>query len=68
MVSFKCFNGSNTKQLNYYENSTLVDEQPNMVIVHIDSNDINKFNYSKLDVEDLAQRIIDIGKNASLMV
>ena len=29
---------------------------------HIRLNDINKFNYSKIDVEDLAQRIIDIGK------
>ena len=42
--------------------------QPNTVIVHIGSNDITKFNYSKVDVEDLAQRIIDVGKNASLMV
>ena len=62
-VYFKCFSGSNTKQLNYYANPTLVDEQPNTVIVHIGSNDITKFNYSKVDVEDLAQRIIDVGKN-----
>ena len=61
-VYFKCFSGSNTKQLNYYANPTLVDEQPNTVIVHIGSNDITKFNYSKVDVEDLAQRIIDVGK------
>ena len=61
-VYFKCFIGSNTKQLNYYANPTLVDEQPNTAIVHIGSNDIDKFNYSKVDVEDLAQRIIDIGK------
>ena len=61
-VYFKCFSGSNMKQLNYYANPTLVDEQPNTVIVHIGSNDITKFNYSKVDVEDLAQRIIDVGK------
>ena len=61
-VYFKCFSGSNTKQLNYYANPTLVDEQPNTVIVHIGSNDITKFNYSKVDVEDLAQRIINVGK------
>ena len=67
-VYFKCFSGSNTKQLNYDANSTLVDEQPNTVIGHIGSNDINKFDYSKADVEDLAQRIIDVGKNASHMV
>ena len=49
-VYFKCLSGSNTKQLNDYENPTLVDEQPNKVIVHIGSNDINKFNYSKFDI------------------
>ena len=59
---FKCFSGSNTKQLNYYANPTLVDEQPNTVIVHIGSNDITKFNYSKVGVKELAQRIIDVGK------
>ena len=60
-VYFKWFSGS-TKQLNYYANPPLGDEQPNTVIVHIGSNDITKFNYSKVDVEDLAQRIIDVGK------
>ena len=64
-VYFKCFIGSNTKQLNYYANPTLVDEQPSMAILHIGSNDINKFNYGKVDVEDLAQRIIDIGKKCN---
>ena len=56
------------KQLNYYANPTLVDKQPNMVIVHIGSNDITKFNYSKVDVEDLAQRIIDVGKMVSVIL
>ena len=32
------------------------------MIVQIGSNDINKFNYSKVDVGDLAQSIIDDGK------
>ena len=59
---FKWFSGSNTNQLNYYENPTLVHEQPNTVIAHVNSNHISKFNDSKVDVEDLAQRIIEIGK------
>ena len=66
-VYFKCFSGSNTKQLNYYANPTLVDEQPNTVTVHIGSKDITKFNYSKVDVEDLAQRIIDFGKKMQVL-
>ena len=42
-IYFKCFSGSNTKQLNYYANPTLVDEEPNTVIVHVSLNNINKF-------------------------
>ena len=61
-VYFKCFSGSNRKQLNYCADPTLVDEQPNTAIVHIGSNDNTKFNYSKVDVEYLAKRIIDAGK------
>ena len=66
-VYFKCFSGSNTKQLNYYANPTLVDEQPDTVIVHIGSNNINKFNHNKVDVEFLAQRIIDNGKKMQVV-
>ena len=62
-VYFKCFSGSNTKQLNYYANPTLVNEQLNTVIAQIGSNDINNFNYSKVEIEDLAQRIIDVAKS-----
>ena len=49
------------RQMSYYANPTLDDEQPNTVIVYVGSNDINKFSYSKVEVEYLAQRIIDIG-------
>ena len=64
-IYFKWFNGSNTKQLDYYANLILFDEQPNTVIVHITSDNINNFNYSKVDVEDVAQRIIDAGKKCN---
>ena len=57
VVYFKCFSGSNTKQLNYYANPTLVDEQPNTVIFHIGSNDITQFNYSKVDVKILHKEL-----------
>ena len=56
------------KQLNYHANPTSTDEQPNMVVVHVGSNNINKFNYSKYDVEDHTHIIIDTGKNVSHMV
>ena len=34
---------------------------------YIGSEDVTKFNYSKFDVEDLAQRIIDVGKKIQVL-
>ena len=58
---FKCFSGANTKQLNCYIVLTLVDETPQTAVIHIGSNDITKINYKTMNVQDLAQGIIDIG-------
>ena len=58
---FKCFSGANTKQLNYYVVPTLVDETPQTVVIHIGSNDISKAKYKTMNIQDLAQRIIDVG-------
>ena len=38
MVSFKCFCGASTKQLDYYVVPTLVDETPQTVVIDIGSN------------------------------
>ena len=55
-----------TKQLNYYIVPTLVDETPQTVVIHIGSNNISKTNYKTINVQDLAQRIIDIGLKCKL--
>ena len=60
-VYFKCFSGANTKQLDHYVLPVLVDEKPQTVVIHIGSNDITKFNYHDVDVNDLANRILQIG-------
>ena len=39
----------------------LVDEKPQTVVIHIGSNDITKFNYYDVDVNDLDNRILKIG-------
>ena len=39
----------------------LVDEKPQTLIIHIGSNDITKFNYHDVDVNDLANIILQIG-------
>ena len=67
-VYFKCFSGSNTKQLNYYTNPALFDEQPNAVIVHVGSNNINKFTTAKLMLRVFHKEQLALGKNASHMV
>ena len=59
---FKGFIGSNTNQLEYYCVPTLVDEKPNAAIIHIGSNDIPKKKPENVNVNDLAQRIVNIGK------
>ena len=58
---FKCFSGANTKQLDPYVTPVLVEEKPQTVIIHIGSNDITKFNYHDVDVNDLANRILQVG-------
>ena len=61
-VIFKCFRGVNTKQLDYYVVQTLVDEEPESIILHIGSNDITKTNYDNVNLKDLGQRIANIAK------
>ena len=61
MVSFKCFSGANTKQLDYYVVPTLVDEIPQTVVIHISSSDMTENKIKHINLDDLAQRIIDIG-------
>ena len=43
---------------NSYVIPELVDEKPQTVFIHIGSNDITKFNYHNVDVNDLANRIL----------
>ena len=60
-VYFKCFSGTNTKQLDYYVVPTLADENPDSVIINIGSNDITTSNYNNVNVASLAKKIINVG-------
>ena len=42
--------------------AVLVDEKLDSTILHIGFNDITKTNYGNINAEDLAQRIVNIGK------
>ena len=57
------FNSANTEKLNYYIVRILVDETPQTVVIHVDSNDITKMNYKTMNIQDLSQGIIDVGLN-----
>ena len=46
---------------NSYVIPELVDEKPQTVVIHIGSNDITKFKYHNVDVNDLASRILQTG-------
>ena len=66
-VSFKCFWGANTKQLDYCcIEPTLVDEKSASIILNIGSNDITETNYENVNAEDLGQRIVNIAKKCRL--
>ena len=56
----KRFSGANTTQLDHYVIPVLVDEKHQTVVILIGSNDITEFNYHDVDVNDLANRILQI--------
>ena len=58
---FKCFSGANNKQFDHYVIPVLVDEKPQTVAIHKGSNDITKFNYHDINVNYLANRILQVG-------
>ena len=57
----KRFSGANTTQLDHYVIPVLVDEKHQTVVILLGSNDITRFNYHDVDVNDLANRIVQIG-------
>ena len=63
MVSFKCFSGASTKQIDYYIVPTLVDETPQTIVIRIGSNDITENKIKQFNLDDLEQKIMDIGLN-----
>ena len=58
---FKRFSGENNKQLDHYVILVLVDEKPQTVVIHKGSNDITNFNYHDINVNYLANRILQVG-------
>ena len=56
------FSGANIKRLDHFITPTLVEDRPDIVIIHIGSNDITHNIVGQVDVKDNVNRIINIGK------
>ena len=56
------FSGANIKRLDHFITPTLAEDRPDIVIIHIGSNDITDSTVDKIDVKDIMKRIINIGK------
>ena len=56
------FSGASIKRLDHFITPTLVDDRPDIVIIHIGSNDITHNTVDQIDVKDIMNRIVNIGK------
>ena len=54
------FSGANIKRLDHFITPTLVKNRPDIVIIHIGSNDITHNTVDRRDVKDIVKRIINI--------
>ena len=54
--------GANIKRLDHFIIPTLVEDRPDIFIIHIRSNDITHNKFGQIDVKDIANRIINTGK------
>ena len=55
------FSEANTKRLDHFISPTLVEDRPDIVIIHIESNDITHNTVDQIDVKDIVNCIINIG-------
>ena len=56
------FRGANIKRLDHFITPTLVEDRPDIVIIHIGSNDITHNTVDQINVKDMVNRIVNIGK------
>ena len=60
---FNVFRGTTSKRLNHYILPTLHEDHPDVVLLHIGSNDINNQTKDRINTEKLTGDIINIGKS-----
>ena len=60
---FNVFRGATFKRLNHYILPTLHEDHPDVILLHIGSNDINNQTKDRINTEKLTVDIINIGKS-----
>ena len=65
---FNVFRGATSKRLNHYILWTLHEDQPDVVLLHICSNDINNKTKDKINTEKLTKDITNIGMYCTNLV
>ena len=60
---FNGFRGAISKRFNHYSIINLHEDQPDVVLLHIGSDDINNETKGKINTEKLTGDIINIGKS-----
>ena len=56
------FSGASIKRLDHFITPTLVEDQPDTMIIHMGSNDTTHNTVDQMDVKDIVNRIMNIRK------
>ena len=60
------FSGANINRLDHFISPILEEDRPDIVIIHVGTNDITHNSISNIDAKGISKRIIDIGKKCAV--
>ena len=63
----KSFGGIKSEQLKYYVIPTIKEQDPDRVIIHVGSNNVNFFNVKNKTAEEVAEEILEVGEMCKLL-
>ena len=64
----KYFSGAKVRHLDHFIESTLSENQPGKVILHIGSNDMTNRNVEDINISTIADEVISTGKKCAMFV
>ena len=60
------FSGANINRLDHFISPILEEDRPDIVIIHVSSNDIMHNSINLIDAKGISKRIIDIGEKCAV--